>query len=194
MQGREAWAISQFSLRATSARNVATTVSGPKKAEFVQSLGAELAIDYTRQNFVEAIMNWTRGLGVRPRDRYGGGRDVLQVFCRRPAVRAGRNTSLDSCDNRDIEYCAAAQPDDRLCADGRPTLFGLQPARLKQTRILERGAELFEKGVLKVSHQPCAAPGKSRRRAPADRNRPYHRKDRTADCLSKECTAQLIGS
>ena len=52
---------------------VATTISSPEKAEFVQSLGAELAIDYTRQDFVEAAMNWTDGLGVRLVDGYGWG-------------------------------------------------------------------------------------------------------------------------
>jgi NADPH2:quinone reductase len=44
---------------------VATTVSSPLKAELVRSLGAELAIDYTREDFAEAALNWTGGLGVR---------------------------------------------------------------------------------------------------------------------------------
>ena len=45
---------------------VATTISGPKKAEFVQSLGVELAIDYRQQDFVEAAMNWTDGMYSGP--------------------------------------------------------------------------------------------------------------------------------
>ena len=36
---------------------VATTISSARKADFVQSLGAELAINYTEQNFVETALN-----------------------------------------------------------------------------------------------------------------------------------------
>lgn len=130
--------------------NIATTVSGPKKAEFVQSLGAELAINYTRQNFVEAIMDWTSGLGVDlVFDTVGG-----ETFCKSFAAARlyGRLVTLlsTSCDNRDTNTARLRNLMIGYVMMAAPLLFGLHPARLKQTRILERGADLFEKGLLKV--------------------------------------------
>ncbi len=43
---------------------VATTVSSRTKADFVRSLGADLAILYRETNFVEAVHQWTGGEGV----------------------------------------------------------------------------------------------------------------------------------
>ena len=44
--------------------HVATTVSGADKARFVESLGAERAIDYKSQDFVEQTLAWTNGKGA----------------------------------------------------------------------------------------------------------------------------------
>lgn len=129
---------------------VATTVSSPRKAEFVQTLGAELAIDYRQQDFVEAAMNWTNGLGVRlVMDTVGG-----ETFCKSFAATRlyGRVVTLLStiCD---IGYTNTARL--RNLSIGyvqmtAPLYFGLHPARIAQTRILERGAKLFEQNMLKV--------------------------------------------
>lgn len=43
---------------------VATTVSGPKKADLVQELGVDLAIPYREKDFVAAAMDWTAGRGL----------------------------------------------------------------------------------------------------------------------------------
>lgn len=43
---------------------VATTVAGTDKVEFVKDLGVDKVIDYTRQNVVEEVMAWTLGEGV----------------------------------------------------------------------------------------------------------------------------------
>jgi NADPH:quinone reductase len=43
---------------------VATTVSGPEKAAWAKQLGAELTIDYKREDFVQAALDWTEGCGV----------------------------------------------------------------------------------------------------------------------------------
>jgi len=43
---------------------VATTVSGPEKAEFVHGLGAEYVIDYQQEDLAGAIADWTGGRGV----------------------------------------------------------------------------------------------------------------------------------
>jgi NADPH2:quinone reductase len=129
---------------------VATTVSGPKKVEFVQSLGAELAINYIRQNFVEAIMDWTNGRGVDlVFDTVGG-----ETFCKSFAATRlyGRVVTLlsTSCDSRDTNTARLRNLMVGYVMMPAPLLFGLHPARVKQTRILECGADLFEKGLLKV--------------------------------------------
>lgn len=129
---------------------VATTISSPQKAELVRSLGAELAIDYRRHDFVEAAMNWTSGLGVRlVIDTVGG-----EPFCKSfGATRLyGRVVTLLST-TCDIGYTNIARL--RNLSIGyvqmtAPLYFGLHPARIAQTRILERGAKLFEQNMLKV--------------------------------------------
>lgn len=129
---------------------IATTISNSIKAEFVQSLGAELAIDYGRHDFVEATLNWTDGLGVRfILDTIGG-----ETFCKSFAATRlyGRVVTLLSttCETPYINTARLRN----LCIGyvqmTAPLYFGLHPARIMQTRILERGAKLFEQGILKV--------------------------------------------
>ncbi|WP_182085368.1 NAD(P)H-quinone oxidoreductase [Aureimonas sp. ME7] len=43
---------------------VATTVGSPEKAEAARRLGADLAIDYRREDFVEVLKGWRNGRGV----------------------------------------------------------------------------------------------------------------------------------
>lgn len=43
---------------------VATTVSSPEKAKFAAALGADLCIDYRREDFVAPALAWTSGKGV----------------------------------------------------------------------------------------------------------------------------------
>lgn len=129
---------------------VATTVSGSQKAEFVQSLGAELAIDYRQQNFVEAVLNWTSGLGVKlVLDTVGG-----ETFCNSFAATQlyGRVVTLlsTSCD---VKYMNTARLRNLIIGYVQmtaPLYFGLHPARVAQTTILERGARLIEQKQLKV--------------------------------------------
>ncbi|MBB3997453.1 NAD(P)H-quinone oxidoreductase [Aureimonas pseudogalii] len=44
--------------------HVATTVGSPDKAEAARRLGADLAIDYRREDFVERLKDWQDGRGV----------------------------------------------------------------------------------------------------------------------------------
>ena len=128
----------------------ATTISSPQKAEFVQSLGAELAIDYTRQDFVEAVINWTDGLGVDlVMDTVGN-----ETFCKSFAATRiyGRVVTLLStvCDIKHTNTARLRNLSIGYVQMTAPLYFGLHAARIAQTRILERGAELFEQGILKV--------------------------------------------
>jgi NADPH:quinone reductase len=129
---------------------VATTISGPAKAEFVRSLGAKLAIDYRQQDFVEAAMNWTDGLGVRlVVDAVGG-----ETFCKSFAATRlyGRVVTLLStaCNIAHTNIARLRNLSIGYVQITAPLYFGLHLARIAQTRILEQGAKLFEQGILKI--------------------------------------------
>lgn len=130
---------------------VATTVSGEQKAAFVRSLGAEQVIDYRRQDFVQAALDWSDGEGVDVSfDTVGGatfcrsfaatrvyGRivTILQTACEADALKTARLR------NQSISY-------ELMLA---PQLLGMHEARCAQCRILERGAQLIEQGALSVT-------------------------------------------
>jgi NADPH2:quinone reductase len=129
---------------------VAATVSNPEKAEFVQSLGAELAINYRQQDFAEAVLNWTNGQGVGlTMDTVGG-----ETFCRSFAATQlyGRVVTLlsTSCDVKTLNVARLRNLIIGYVQMTAPLYFGLHSGRVAQTRILERGAKLLEQKLLKV--------------------------------------------
>jgi NADPH2:quinone reductase len=129
---------------------VAATVSNPEKAEFVQSLGAELAINYRQQDFAEAVLNWTNGQGVGlTMDTVGG-----ETFCRSFAATQlyGRVVTLlsTSCDVKALNVARLRNLIIGYVQMTAPLYFGLHSGRVAQTRILERGAKLLEQKLLKV--------------------------------------------
>jgi NADPH2:quinone reductase len=129
---------------------VAATVSNPEKAEFVQSLGAELAINYRQQDFAEAVLNWTNGQGVGlAMDTVGG-----ETFCKSFAATQlyGRVVTLlsTSCDVKALNVARLRNLIIGYVQMTAPLYFGLHSGRVAQTRILERGAKLLEQKLLKV--------------------------------------------
>jgi NADPH2:quinone reductase len=50
--------------RLLGARQLLTTVSGPEKADIARQAGADVAIDYRREDVVERVRSLTLGLGV----------------------------------------------------------------------------------------------------------------------------------
>ena len=128
----------------------ATTISSTEKANFVQSLGAELAIDYRCHDFVKATLDWTDGRGVNlALDTVGG-----ETFCKSfSAIRLyGRIVSLlsTSCDAKQLNTARLRNLSIGYVQMAAPLYFDLKPARVVQTSILEQGSKLFEQGVLKV--------------------------------------------
>lgn len=129
---------------------IATTISSPRKAELALSLGAELAINYTREDFAVAALNWTGGLGVRlVMDTVGA-----DTFCKSFAATRlyGRVVTLLStnCEMGCINTARLRNLSIGYVQMTAPLYFGMHLARLAQTRILERGAKLIEQGLLKV--------------------------------------------
>lgn len=129
---------------------IATTISSAQKAELVRSLGTERAIDYRREDFVDAVLEWTNGQGVDlVMDTVGG-----ETFCDSFAATRlyGRIVSLlsTSCDTVHINIARQRNLSIGYVQITSPMYFSLHKERLAQTRILEQGAKLIEQGLLKV--------------------------------------------
>ncbi|MHB8348013.1 MAG: zinc-dependent alcohol dehydrogenase family protein [Acidiferrobacterales bacterium] len=130
---------------------VATTVSGDQKAAFVRSLGAEQVIDYRRQDFVQAALDWSDGEGVDISFDTAGGATfcrsfaatrvygriitILQASCEADAFKTARLR------NQSISYELMLTPQ----------LLGMHEARCAQCRILERGVRMIDEGTLGVT-------------------------------------------
>jgi NADPH2:quinone reductase len=130
--------------------HVATTVSGADKARFVESLGAERAIDYKTQDFVEQTLAWTNGKGVDVVFDTVGGPAFCQSF---GAVRLyGRLATLLStvCEMPQVNEARLRNIIVCYVQMTMPLLLGNHELRCTQTRILERGVPLFDEGKLKV--------------------------------------------
>jgi NADPH2:quinone reductase len=130
--------------------HVATTVSGPDKARFVEALGAERAIDYKSQDFVEQTLAWTNGKGADVVFDTVGGPAFCQSF---GAVRLyGRLATLLStaCELPQINKARLRNIIVGFEQMTMPLLLGNHELRCAQTRILERGVRLFDEGKLKV--------------------------------------------
>jgi NADPH2:quinone reductase len=128
---------------------VATTVSNDEKAGFVRSLGAGLAINYREQNFVDATLDWTDGIGVRVVLDTVGGRTFCQSFA---ATRMyGRVVSILStaCDIEAINVARLRNLTVGYVQMTAPLYLGLHGARRHQTRMLDQARRLAEDGRLK---------------------------------------------
>lgn len=128
---------------------VATTVSSAEKADLVRSLGAGLAINYRESSFVEAVLDWTEGVGVRVVLDTVGGRTYCQSFS---ATRIyGRVVSILStaCDIEAINVARLRNLTLGYVQMTAPLYLGLHAARRHQTRMLEQARRLAEEGNLK---------------------------------------------
>lgn len=130
---------------------VAATISSDDKAAFVKRLGAALAIDYRRTDFVEEILRWTDGHGADAiLDTVGG-----PTFCKSfSALRLyGRIATLLStaCEIADINRARLRNLSVSYVQMTAPSFLGSDEARRAQTRILESAAPLFDSGELAIS-------------------------------------------
>jgi NADPH2:quinone reductase len=130
---------------------VATTVSGADKAAFVRQLGAELAIDYRGEDFVQGTLDWTGGRGADVVLDTVGGATFRRSF---DAVRLyGRVATLLStpCEPADVDKARLRNLVIGYVQMTAPLFLGLHERRCEQARILEEGARLFDEGSLKVA-------------------------------------------
>ena len=120
------------------------------KGRVCEGLSAELAIDYREQDFVQEVLRWTDGHGADViLDTVGGA-----TFCKSlgAARMYGRIATLLStaCELADINSARLRNLDVCYVQMTAPSYLGDVDARRAQTRILEAGASLFERGDLKI--------------------------------------------
>ncbi len=128
---------------------VLTTVGSAEKAAFVRSLGADEAILYKETDFVDAVMDLTRGEGVDiAMDNVGG--PLFQATF--PAVRYYGDLVTLLQPGREVDWTAARMRNLRISLEIMltPFRFGLAGALRHQKQILEECARLIDKGLLKI--------------------------------------------
>ncbi|MGH8120816.1 MAG: zinc-dependent alcohol dehydrogenase family protein [Gammaproteobacteria bacterium] len=134
--------------RAAGAK-ICTTISSEEKAAFVKKLGADYAINYKQQDFVDAAMEWTNGKGVDIAMDNVGGELIQATF---PAVKYGGDlvTLLQIPDK--IDWTVARMRNLRFSFEIMlvPLMFNLVEAQKHQTWIMEQCTRLVEEKKLTI--------------------------------------------
>ena len=133
-----------------SLARVAATVGDADKAAFVRGLGAERLIEYKNEDFAQAALDWTDGVGVDMTfDTVG-----VETFCKSFAATRvyGQVVTLlqSACDANAMKIARTRNQSIHYELMLTPMYLGLHAARVHQREILEAGAELIEQGRLKV--------------------------------------------
>ena len=133
-----------------SLARVAATVGDADKAAYVRGLGAERLIEYKKEDFVQAALDWTQGAGVDMTfDTVGG-----ETFCKSFAATRvyGQVVTLlqFGCDADAIKIARLRNLGLHHELMLTPQYLGMHAARVHQCEILEEGARLIEQGKLKL--------------------------------------------
>jgi NADPH:quinone reductase len=129
---------------------VATTVSGGAKTELASSLGAQLCIDYRREDVGEKLRAWTGMDGADVVHDTVGGRTFTACFSLvRPYGDLVSNVespwedeAIAAMHNRNLRVSFTWMP--------APSVFGWPEHRARQRTILEQAASHFDAGDLRV--------------------------------------------
>ena len=129
---------------------VATTVSPGPKTELASSLGAELCIDYTREDVAAKLRAWTGMDGADVVHDTVGGKTFTACFeLVRPygdlvsnVESPWEDAAITAMHNRNLRVSFTWMP--------APQVFGWQPQRERQRGILEQAAAHFDAGELRV--------------------------------------------
>ncbi len=135
----------------------------------MRALGAEKVIRYRERNFVEETLAWTNAAGVDLALDLVGGRTFYQTF---GAVRFyGRMVTMLGPDPKYADWQPARLRGLTVSfyLMFSPGYFNLVDHQKRQTGVLERAAELFEKRKLSVKVEPDLSSPRGRRGAPGDR-------------------------
>jgi len=128
---------------------VCTTVGSEQKAVIAASLGAERSILYKQTDFVNECLQWSGGAGVDLAFDTVGGEVFQKTF---PAVRVYGDLVTILNPPAGTDWLVARNRNLRISLELMltPMLLGLADARVRQAHILEKCADLFDKGELEV--------------------------------------------
>lgn len=129
---------------------VAATVGDTAKSQFVRDLGAERVIEYRKQDFVPAALDWTDGAGVDLTFDTVGGATFCKSFA---ATRVyGQVVTLlqANCDASDMKLARLRNQGIHYELMLTPQFLKLHAARVHQRELLEQAAKLIEAGKLVV--------------------------------------------
>ena len=128
---------------------VYTTVSSHEKADFVKMLGADKAINYHEQDFIEFILDSTKGKGVDMAMDNVGGPMIESTF---PAIRHYGDMVTLLQPDADVDWSIARQRNLRFSMELMlsPVLFNLEKAQRHQTWILKECTRLIDNNQLKI--------------------------------------------
>jgi NADPH:quinone reductase len=129
---------------------VATTVTAGPKTELASLLGAELCIDYTREDVGEKLRAWTGMDGADVVHDTVGGKTFTACFSLvRPYGDLVSNVespwpdeAIEAMHNRNLRVSFTWMP--------APSVFGWREERERQRAILEQAAAPFDAGELRV--------------------------------------------
>jgi NADPH2:quinone reductase len=133
-------------LAKSAGARVATTISSEEKADFVTSLGADLAINYREEDFVDAIMDWTDDRGVDVILDGFGGDTFLRSF--EAACIYGQVVTLLDPGQASWETARNRNLGIHFTLMLTPMLMDLPEASAHQGEILRECAALVEAGKL----------------------------------------------
>ncbi|MCG9884147.1 MAG: zinc-dependent alcohol dehydrogenase family protein [Cyanobacteria bacterium] len=128
---------------------VCTTVSTPEKADFVRRLGADYAILYRQESFVEAALIWTAGLGVDLAFDTVGGDLFAATF---PAIKVYGDLVTILEPPPDTVWAIARQRNLRISLELMltPLLQPLAAAIAAQAKILQQCSQWIDAGRLHI--------------------------------------------
>jgi NADPH2:quinone reductase len=128
---------------------VCATVGSDNNARCVESLGAELAVNYWERPVVDAVLEWTDGRGVDVALDIMGGQVFVDTF-RAMAHYGNLVTLLDP--GSTVDWKEARNRNLRIGFELMltPMLADLPEARAHQGEILDRCAALCDAGELKI--------------------------------------------
>ncbi|GAB4240347.1 MAG: zinc-dependent alcohol dehydrogenase family protein [Elainellaceae cyanobacterium] len=129
--------------------SIATTVSTPEKARFVEQLGADHAILYKQVDPIDAALHWTKGEGVDLAFDTVGGKILSQCFAATcvygdvvSILAPDANTDWKTARDRNLRVGFELML--------TPMLKQLVAAQQEQAKILQQCARLIDQGQLKV--------------------------------------------
>jgi NADPH2:quinone reductase len=129
---------------------VFATISSPEKAEFAKSLGVDHCIDYKEEDFAEAVMRLTDGVGVDFVFDTVGKETFPASFAATRIYGHVVTLSEDLCDQKAINLAKLRNLTVSYELMLSPMHFKMHQARVNQTQMLNKAARMIDAGDIKV--------------------------------------------